>query len=58
MRSSQLSHPYGNTFMGMARKIRYLLQLLTLASEQILVRDTIDAFTSARRASMSQSSCR
>ena len=53
VRSPQLSHTHSNRFMGMARKIRYLLLLLTLASVQNLARAPIDAFPADRRTSMS-----
>ena len=53
IQSVQLSHTHSNILMGMARKIRYLLQLLTLDSIQNCERDPIDAFPSARRASTS-----
>ena len=53
VRSAQLSHPHSHILMGMARKIRYLLRLLILASVQNLARDPIDAFPAARRALMS-----
>ena len=52
VRSAQLSHSHSNRLMGIARKIGYLLQFLTLASVQNLARAPIDEFSAARRASM------
>ena len=43
-RSGQLSHTHSSRFMGMVRKISYLLQLSTLAYVQNLARAPIDAF--------------
>ena len=53
IQSAQLSHTHSNRLMGMARNIRYLLQLLTLESIQNCERDPIDVFPSDRRASTS-----
>ena len=53
VRSTHISHPLSNILMGTARKMRYLLQFLTLASVNNLERSPIDAFTAVRRPSMS-----
>ena len=58
VQSDHLSHPHSNILMGMARNMRYLLWLLTLASVQNLVRAPIDAFPDARHVPMSESSQR
>ena len=44
VRSSQISYPYINILMGIAKKIRYLLLLLALAYVHNLSRAAIDAF--------------
>ena len=51
--SAYLSHPHGNELIGIVRKMRYSLQLLTLASVQKLARAPIDAFLASRCVSMS-----
>ena len=45
---SQFSHYYSNIFMGMARRLIYLLQFLTLGYVHNLARAPIDAFPDAR----------
>ena len=52
-RSAQLLHPHSSRLIGMAREIRYLLWLLTLASVKNLARAPIDEFPAARRVSIS-----
>ena len=53
VQSAQLSHPHSSKLMGMARKMRYLLQLSTLSSIHNLAMDPIDVLTDARRVSIS-----
>ena len=50
--SAQISHTHSSRLMVMARKIRYLLRLSTLASVQNLARASIYAFPADRSAPM------
>ena len=52
MRSSHISHPHTSKLIGMVRKMRYLLQFLTLAFVHNLERYPIDATSAARHASV------
>ena len=52
VRSAKISHLHRSRLVGMARKMRYLLRLSILASDQNLERAHIDEFPTARRASM------
>ena len=49
VRITQISHSHSKILIGMARKMRYLLQFSTLASVQNLARSPIDAFPADRR---------
>ena len=53
MWSARISHPHSNTLVGMEIKMRYLMQLLMLASVQNLAGVPIDNFPAARHVSMS-----
>ena len=53
VQSAQILHPYISRLMGMAIKIRYLLQLLKLVSVYNLEKAPIDKFPAARCASIS-----